>query len=166
MSEEPRRRDLWRRLLYSPFDISGLVKALSSLPQQLIKNILQPILQLTPLRLITSPPRNLPRLQVAGLENLGNTCFLNAMLQALASLPSMVRYVNQIAQRQEQLLQREKTFIRQLSKCLNGSLFISVDLSFSHPASAVRFKNQARTVRECKGDLSTDHSQSQRTWRL
>jgi ubiquitin C-terminal hydrolase len=147
MSEESQWRlgDLWRRLqlLYSPFDI-GLVKALSSLPQQLLKNILQPILRLTPLRLMTSPPRNLPRLQVAGLENLGNTCFLNAMLQALASLPSMVRYVNQIAQRQEQL-QREKTFIRLLSKCLNGLLFISVSLS--HPASAVRFTNQARTAR-------------------
>jgi ubiquitin C-terminal hydrolase len=119
-AEKSRIGELWRKLqIYVPFDLNTFVNTFTSLPQKLIKNFLQPLLQLSPLRLITSPPKNLPRLRVAGLENLGNTCFLNAMLQALASLPSMVRYLSQISQQQTHL-RWQRTFIQQLSKCLDG----------------------------------------------
>jgi ubiquitin C-terminal hydrolase len=53
-----------------------------------------------------------------GLENLGNTCFLNAMLQALASLPSIRTYVDIVSSYDEE--SHKLTFIRKLSKCLKG----------------------------------------------
>jgi ubiquitin C-terminal hydrolase len=53
-----------------------------------------------------------------GLENLGNTCFLNAMLQALASLPSIRNYVDIISSYDEE--SHKLTFIRKLSKCFKG----------------------------------------------
>ena len=56
-----------------------------------------------------------------GLKNLGDTCYLNSVLQALSSCSSFLDYISKL--RYEQV--RGVTFASQLKKCLNAISSVS-----------------------------------------
>ena len=61
-----------------------------------------------------------------GLKNLGNTCYLNSILQALSSCPSFIHYIKVINDSSDQLDNDNKTkssslFTTQLLHCIKGA---------------------------------------------
>jgi ubiquitin C-terminal hydrolase len=56
---------------------------------------------------------------VPGIQNLGNTCFFNAILQALASLRSYNEYLSQIVG----IAQNKLPFTEALKDCLDGEYY-------------------------------------------
>lgn len=60
------------------------------------------------------------RLCVPGIQNLGNTCFFNAILQALASVGSFQEYLQEI-ERGSRATGHDIPFTRALRDCLEGT---------------------------------------------
>jgi hypothetical protein len=60
------------------------------------------------------------RVSVPGIQNLGNTCFFNAILQALASVSSFQEYLQEI-ERSARATSHDIPFTRALRDCLEGS---------------------------------------------
>lgn len=59
------------------------------------------------------------RVSVPGIQNLGNTCFFNAILQALASVSSFQEYLQEI-ERSARATSHDIPFTRALRDCLEG----------------------------------------------
>lgn len=67
-------------------------------------------------------PAPAARLVVPGLQNLGNTCFFNAILQALAAVESFHAYLAEVV-RQAERRARRVPFARALRDCLDGAVY-------------------------------------------
>ena len=77
-----KRRNHSERLALTPHLHSGRISAISTVPQR-------QSLRITPNSCLTG--------EINGLPNFGHTCFFNSVIQALASLTPVVRYVERIA---------------------------------------------------------------------
>lgn len=64
------------------------------------------------------------RWTVPGLQNLGNTCFFNAILQALASVRCFQDFLNEVVRQAGPRNARAIPFTSALRDCLHGKLAV------------------------------------------
>lgn len=102
-----------------------------------------------------------------GLKNIGNTCFLNCVLQAVSSCPLFVAHINAVANDPESGL-----FVNQLNRCVVGMLLI---LFFMYKATRMcNFSSQIRSptrrleqwARQPKSVVKTSRASQPRIWWL
>jgi len=96
--------------------------------------------QLNPI--LTHKTKKTPVWHAKGLKNLGNSCFLNAILQSLSSLKSFQKFVNEISNLVSQKIHQNSFENRFLSIVLSKTLNeLSVPSSGSFEPYVTKYKN-------------------------